>query len=157
MKRLEAQKIKGHEEENIKMKKGVQLTKTAGKHGENGICSALMGKVCGIIFEHPQEKKLYLAGDTIWYSEIEKCLQTQKPEYIILNACDARIKFLGRLIMNINDIVNVRRTLPKATIIISHMDSVNHAFLTRKDVRKFIDKSQDKKILVPEDGETLVY
>lgn len=40
-------------------------------------------------------------------------------------------------------------------VIASHLDSVNHALLTRKDIKEFADKKGLSAISVPEDGECI--
>jgi len=56
--------------------------------------------------------------------------------------------------MDKKDVHEVYKAAPRATIIASHMESVNHAMLSRKELREFIDeKGMTQRILVPEDGE----
>ncbi len=51
--------------------KGVKLTEVDGRYGY-GKMAKKMGNVMGVIFQHPKEKTLYVAGDTVWYSEVKK-------------------------------------------------------------------------------------
>jgi hypothetical protein len=51
----------------------------------------LLGKVCGIVFMHPSEKTLYIAGDTVWYKGVEESLKKYDPAVIVLNSGDAKI------------------------------------------------------------------
>lgn len=56
------------------------------------------------------------------------------------------------------DVYEVYKAAPKATIIASHMESVNHAMLSRKELREFLsEKGMTQRVLVPEDGETCVF
>lgn len=41
---------------------GIKLTKTKGEHGRGEILK-FAGKVCGLVFHHPNEETLYVAGD----------------------------------------------------------------------------------------------
>ena len=97
-----------------------------------------MGEVCGYVFEAPGEKCLYLAADTIYCSEAEQTIRKYHPKVIILNCCEATTP-LGRLIMNLSDVEKVCQSAPEAMVIASHLDSVNHALLTRKDIKEFAD------------------
>ena len=74
---------------------GIRMFKTPGCHGTIVAC----GPSCGFIFQHPDEKTLYVAGDTIWYPEVKKVLQTYNPDVIVLNTCAAELVDNGRLIM----------------------------------------------------------
>jgi L-ascorbate metabolism protein UlaG (beta-lactamase superfamily) len=56
----------------------IQLIKTKGEHGRGEILK-LAGLVCGVIFKHQSEKTLYVAGDTVWYDEVQKVIDTHKP------------------------------------------------------------------------------
>jgi hypothetical protein len=56
--------------------RGIQLIKTKGEHGRGEILK-LAGVVCGVVFKHPTEKILYVAGDTVWYEAVQEVIQTQ--------------------------------------------------------------------------------
>lgn len=129
----------------------IRLIKTPGLHGTKTPC----GPASGFILQHQQEKTVYVAGDTIWYPNVKKILETYQPDIIILNACAAELLDFGRLIMDDNDIYEVYKTCPKATIIASHMDTVSHATLTRETLRqKLVEKGIAENILIPADGES---
>ena len=77
---------------------------------------------------------------------------------IVLNVCGAELMGLGRLIMGAEDVLNVCEAAPNATIIASHMDAVNHATVTRAELRDFLRKhGKDGHVLIPEDGECLEF
>lgn len=134
----------------------IRLVKTKGMHGENEETAGIMGTVCGIVFQHYSEPTIYLAGDTVWYDEVKNTINKYLPQLIILNACDARIKGLGRLIMNETDVSCVIKHAPDATIMISHMDTVNHGFLTRKKLEEYlIEEGLMQNVVIPKDGEVI--
>jgi L-ascorbate metabolism protein UlaG (beta-lactamase superfamily) len=136
---------------------GITLTKTSGQHGSDQVMEAigdLLGEVCGIVFTHPAEKSLYLAGDTVWNDHVAGALRTYQPDVVILNAGDAQVLGLGSIIMNKEDVASVYNAAPDATIIASHMESVNHAMLSRTDLRAFLSASgMTDRVLVPDDAE----
>ena len=130
----------------------VQLIKTPGRHGTKIPC----GPSCGVILKTPGEKTLYIAGDTIWYDGVKDTLLKFKPDIIIVNACGATLVNFGRLIMHAEDVAQVHSTLPSAKIIVSHMDNVAHATVTRKDMRMSLQDLFAQHIaIMPEDGETI--
>ena len=59
--------------------------------------------------------------------------------------------------MNIEDIKEVLKNSPNSTIIASHMDTVSHLTLTRKDLKEFKNKYDIKNLLIPDDGETMSF
>ncbi|WP_321938013.1 MBL fold metallo-hydrolase [Paraburkholderia sp. J8-2] len=139
---------------------GLTLIKTPGQHGSDEAIHAigdLLGQVSGVVFKHPSEKTLYLAGDTVWNKYVERCVETYQPDAIILNSGDAQVPGLGSIIMGKEDVYKVHQAAPHATLIATHMEAVNHALLTRKELREFsAEKDMVNHLLVPEDGEVCV-
>jgi len=140
--------------------KGINLTKTSGQHGSDAAMAALgemLGEVCGIVFKHPGEKTLYLVGDTIWNTHVQKSILQHQPQVIILNSGDAQLVGLGSIIMGKDDVYEVHGTAPEATLIATHMEAVNHSMLTRKELCEFaVEKGMADRLLVPADGQEYV-
>ncbi|MEF9384019.1 MBL fold metallo-hydrolase [Ralstonia solanacearum species complex bacterium KE056] len=137
---------------------GVTLAKTSGQHGSDQVMSSpigqLLGEVSGVVFKHPDEKTVYLAGDTLWNAHVQGSLEQHMPEVVILNAGDAQIVGFGSIIMGKKDVYAVHQAAPQATLIATHMESVNHATLTRAELRTFAaEQGMANHLLVPEDGE----
>ncbi len=133
---------------------GIQLTKTKGEHGRGEILK-VAGLVCGVVFKHPNEKTLYVAGDTVWYEAIQQVIETHKPEIIVVNAGDNQFLEGGSLVMGKDDVYEVYKAAPYAKIIASHMEAVNHWTLSRVELKSFVnEKGISSNVLVPDDGET---
>lgn len=78
-----------------------------------------------------------------------------RPDVIILNACAAEFIDQGRLIMDDNDVNNVYNACPNTKIIVSHMDNVAHAAITRKSMRELLTRRGIwNQVLMPDDGES---
>ncbi|HJU50279.1 MAG TPA: MBL fold metallo-hydrolase [Pseudogulbenkiania sp.] len=138
--------------------KGITLIKTAGQHGSDQVMASpigeLLGEVSGVVFKHPDEKTTYLAGDTLWNAHVQASLTQHMPDIVILNAGDAQVVGFGSIIMGKQDVYEVHKAAPQATLIATHMESVNHATLTRSELRAFaFEKGMTDHLLVPEDGE----
>ncbi len=135
---------------------GIHLFKTRGRHGETPETAA--GEVSGLVLKSAEEKTLYLAGDTIWYSEVAETIRRFAPEIIVLNCGDAYSQRYGRLIMNAEDVIQVCLQAPEAVVIASHMEAVNHARLTRQQLKTYVQKHHAAaKLLIPQDGETFEF
>ena len=132
----------------------VVIHKTKAIHGDGEEIVKKMGEVCGYVFEAPGEKCLYLAADTVYCQDVEQIISRYQPDVMILNCCEATTP-LGRLIMNLSDVEKVCQTAPWALVIASHLDSVNHALLTRKDIKAFANEKDLSRLWVPEDGECM--
>lgn len=102
---------------------------------------------------------MYLVGDTVWTSDVEKALLRFDPNVIIMNTGYAQILgFEDSIIMGTKDIGCMVVRKPEAKIIAVHMDTVNHTATSREDVRKFIKGNNIESFsceVVPEDGETI--
>ncbi|WP_354305065.1 hypothetical protein [Pedobacter sp. UYP1] len=117
----------------------------------------MAGFVCGLVLKHPTEKTLYLAADTVWYEGVQEALDQHNPEVIVVNGGDNQFFFGGQLVMNKKDIHEVQKAIPKATIIVCHMEGVNHNTLTKKDLKAFlIEKGIADRVNVPEDGQSYI-
>lgn len=140
---------------------GITVIKTSGQHGRPKIVEdmkELLGEVSGIIFKHPSEKTFYIAGDTVWCGEVEQSLKKYHPDVVVLNSCDAQVIGNESIIMGKEDIYEVYKSAPEAVIIASHMEAVNHATLTRKDLAEFLkEKGMTQRVLVPADGELYTF
>jgi L-ascorbate metabolism protein UlaG (beta-lactamase superfamily) len=137
---------------------GIHLVKTRGEHGRGEELLKLMGEVCGLVFKHPSEKALYVAGDTVWYKGVQEELDTHKPDIIVVNGGDNQLIEYGALIMGKEDIYEVHKAAPNAKIISVHMEAVNHWTLSREELKNFSrEKGFSSHILVPEDGQSYAF
>lgn len=131
----------------------IRLTKAPAFHGTKAPCGSAMG----IVMEG-EEKTLYIAGDTIWYEGVEQTLSKYQPRVIILNACAAQLDGFGKLIMGDNDVEKVINAAPDAEIIISHMDNVAHATLSRTELEdRLRDRGVFQQVRIPEDGQHIEF
>ena len=139
---------------------GVKLRKVPGQHGSDlALQMAYDGllEVCGVVFTHPKEKTLYLAGDTVWNDYVAANIATYRPDVIILNAGDAQVPDLGNIIMNAQEVGQVCAAAPNATLVATHFEAVNHAVATRDELRRYVtDHSLSDRVLIPDDGQTCV-
>ncbi|WP_102346093.1 MBL fold metallo-hydrolase [Bacillus sp. Marseille-P3661] len=133
---------------------GIQLIKTKGEHGRGEILK-LAGLVCGVVFKHPTEKTLYVAGDTVWYDAVQEVIEIHKPEIIVVNGGDNQFLQGGSLVMGKDDIYEVYKAAPNAKIISVHMEAINHWTLSREELKSFAnEKGISSNVLVPDDGES---
>lgn len=132
---------------------GINVYKTPAQHGRGEILE-IAGNVCGFVFKSDDEPTLYIAGDTVWYSEVENTINEYKPEVIVVNAGDNQFNQGGSLVMDADDVYNVAKTAPNAKMIASHMEAVNHWMLSRETLLKFAQKYQfDTQLYIPNDGD----
>lgn len=141
----------------------ITLSKTDGQHGPdeayaNPQLAARLGDACGVVFTHPQEKTLYLAGDTLWVPAVEVALRRYQPEVVVLNAGWAHIIGVGPIIMGAEEVFKTHRLVPQAQIVATHMEALNHCLLTRAALREYVDANQfGEQVFIPQDGEALTF
>ncbi len=142
----------------------IQITKThGGQHGTDRAYAVpelaeRLGEVCGVVLRHPDEKTLYLAGDTVWRDAVAADLQKHQPDVVVLNAGYAHVLGFGPIIMGQEDVLNVHFLLPQAKIVASHMEAINHCLLTRSALREYVEANQVSDVVtIPQDGETVIF
>jgi L-ascorbate metabolism protein UlaG (beta-lactamase superfamily) len=140
---------------------GIKLFQTSGQHGSDEALQAIgeiLGDVCGVVFQHLEEKTLYIAGDTVWNQHVVDALEKHQPDVILLNAGDAQVVGLGSIIMGKEDVRRVFEAAPQAQIVATHLESVNHAVLTRQELSRYCDeKGMTSRVSIPADGQTLAF
>lgn len=140
---------------------GIAMHRTAGQHGSDQVMAVIgerMGEVSGVVFSHPAEPTLYVAGDTVWNDYVAEALAAWRPDVVVLNCGDAQVPGLGKIIMDQHDLALVAQAAPQATIVASHLEAVNHCVLSRAALRRFVDEQGLRgRVLVPEDGETCAF
>nr|WP_206664898.1 MBL fold metallo-hydrolase [Ewingella americana] len=143
---------------------GVHLTKIGGQHGTDEMYSKkpvaeMLGEAMGIMFQAPGMKTVYIAGDTVWGSDVDQTLAKFRPDVIILNTGDARmVGYTGSIIMGKDDVLHAYQAMPKATIIATHMDAINHMTLSRKELKEHVKQHGIQgRVLIPADGEILKF
>lgn len=138
---------------------GVTLSKTGGQHGTdtmyaNQELAGFLGEAMGVVFEAPDQKTTYLVGDTIWRNEVDQALAQYSPEIIVINAGYALITgYEGAILMGKEDVVRAARAMPEASIVATHMDSINHMGQSRKELKAHVtEHGVQDRVDIPEDG-----
>lgn len=141
--------------EKVKEFDSFKMTRVQGVHADNELLKSKMGEVSGFVFESSNEKTLYVAGDTVYYEGVEENLKTFNPAVTVVNCCEATTP-QGRLIMNISDVEQVLAYNSEMMVVASHLDSVNHALLTRQDYYILKQKKNYHNLYIPLAGETIL-
>lgn len=135
---------------------GLTLTRREGSHGLGPVVE-LMGSVMGFSLEAEGEPSIYWAGDTVFYPPVAAVIGDTKPDIIITHSCGAR--WDGDLIvMDALETVAVCEAAPDAIVIATHMEALDHATITRQDLRQAAEGKgiAPSRLLIPADGETVV-
>lgn len=135
---------------------GIHITRVPGQHGSGGVLKD-MGRASGFLLEAPGEPSLYWAGDTVLTENIKKFIKEEQPRIILTHSCGAVWGEGVLILMDDEQTVEVCRLTPDSTVVAIHMEAVDHATVSRHQLRK---KGQaqgirDEQLLIPQDGETL--
>jgi L-ascorbate metabolism protein UlaG (beta-lactamase superfamily) len=94
-----------------------------------------MGPVSGYVLSKTGVPTLYIAGDSVWCSEVEDAIRIHKPDVIVVNAGAAQFLEGGPITMDAADVVKVCQSAPQARIVAVHMEAINQCVLTRDGLR----------------------
>jgi L-ascorbate metabolism protein UlaG (beta-lactamase superfamily) len=108
----------------------------------------------------PGEPTIYWAGDTVLCDEVRDAITRFQPDVIITHSGGATwADAAGQatlIVMDAAQTVETSQLAPQAKMVAIHMESVDHAMVSRADLRAVITAAgADGRILVPEDGEVL--
>ncbi|MDQ6437426.1 MBL fold metallo-hydrolase [Mesorhizobium sp. LHD-90] len=134
---------------------GIRLTRREGSHGLGPVVEK-MGSVMGFSLEAHGEPKVYWAGDTVFYPPVAETIAATAPDVIVTHSCGAR--WDGDLIvMDAAHTLSVCAAAPDAVVVATHMEALDHATATRRDLREAAEAAgvSASRLLIPADGETL--
>ncbi len=136
--------------------RGITITRTGGQHGTGEIGKA-MAPVSGFIFRADGEPTLYIAGDTIWCSEVQKALREHQPDIIVVNTGAAQFLEGDPITMTADDVITTCQAAPNAQIVAAHMEAINHCLLTRADLAFQLEAARViQQVAIPNDGDWVV-
>ena len=121
---------------------GLTITRTPARHG-SGRVAELLAPVSGFVLDD-----LYLAGDTVWYEEVEATIERHRPRVAVVNAGGAEFVEGGLIVMGADDVREVVARVP--TVIAVHMEALNHCYLERSMLAAAVPG-----VVIPRDGETV--
>lgn len=138
--------------------KEIIITRTHGQHG-TGKVLAEMGNVSGFVFQAEAEPTVYWTGDTIWCDSVMNVINQVQPKIIITHSCGAVWGDSVPIVMDAAQTLELCQTAPDSIVIATHMDSLDHATVTREILRKYAETNNvlSEKLLIPEDMEQYTF
>ncbi|KPF57342.1 MBL fold metallo-hydrolase [Rhizobium sp. AAP116] len=134
----------------------VQIRTTDGRHGPPEVLDD-MGDVSGFLISAIDEPILYWAGDTILCPEVAAVLADEKPDVVVVHGCGALWHGKGPIVMDAAMVRETLRLAGAAIVLVTHLDAVDHATVSRADIRSMRDRQTQgaERLRILEDGETL--
>lgn len=135
---------------------GFSLQMTPGRHGPDAVLEA-MGAVHGFVLRTPGHGPLYWVGDSIHCPEVTRTIAATQPASIVVHACGADWKGLAPLVMDCAMVEAVLAEAPGAQVIATHLDAVDHATVSRADLRAWFapKPALAARLRIPADGERI--
>jgi L-ascorbate metabolism protein UlaG (beta-lactamase superfamily) len=133
----------------------IGITRCGGEHGR-GEVGKQMAPVSGFVLSAAGWPTVYIAGDTVWCSEVARVIATHQPSVIVVNSGAAQFLEGGPITMDAPDVLQVCGAASTATIVAVHMEALNHCLLTRAGLAQALAGSRyQPRVRIPADGETL--
>lgn len=135
---------------------GIKISRIKGQHGSGKVLKE-MGKSSGFVFEADNEPTIYWAGDTIWCEAVLEAIDQFQPEIIITHSCGAVWDKNTLIVMDASQTVQVCLAAPRSIVIATHMESEDHATVSRQELRTYAEANgiEAKQLLIPVDGEII--
>ena len=132
---------------------GLTIHRTNGQHG-TGETGRKMGIVSGFVLDNTKDR-LYIAGDTIWCSDVKDAVTNHRPTYIIVNGGGAKFIEGDPITMTVDDVLELSG-FTKTPVSVVHLETINHCLQRRNDFNSAIaSRSLTKQVSIPRDGEWL--
>ena len=137
---------------------GITIIRTACEHGSGEVLKE-MGNASGFVFRAQNEQTLYWAGDTILCEAVANVISHHRPDIIITHSCGAVWGDQVLIVMDAAQTVTVCTSAPRSAVVAVHMDSFDHATVSRAELRQYAASQEfpPEQLLIPVDGETLVF
>lgn len=135
---------------------GITMVRTGGRHGEGEI-GERMGTVSGVVLRADGEPTVYWAGDTILCDEVRAVLREHAPDVVVVHAGGAAFPGTDPIIMDAAQTIETAQLAPDATIVATHLESLDHCPVTRDALREAAESANvpGDRLRIPRDGETI--
>jgi len=139
--------------------KDISIERVPGQHGSGKVLDE-MGQVSGYIISAANEPSIYWVGDSILTDTIRDTITRVDPAIILTHSCGAVWGEDHRLIlMDAEQTIEVCCLAPNSKVIAIHMGAVDHATVTREELRDYATMFdiKDQQLFIPNDGEELQF
>jgi L-ascorbate metabolism protein UlaG (beta-lactamase superfamily) len=136
--------------------RGVLISRVGGCHGSGDVLK-VMGLSSGYLLTSNEEPSVYWTGDTIFCDEVKDTIISEKPDMIITHSCGATWGDQVHIIMDEVQTAEVCKLAPGSMVVAVHMETVDHATVTRDELRRFARNMgiQEQQLIIPADGDII--
>ncbi|CAM5770396.1 MBL fold metallo-hydrolase [Bosea minatitlanensis] len=133
----------------------IVLKRHPARHGTGAVAEA-MGPVMGLSFEAPGEPTLYWCGDSVLYPPLRDAIAATDPDVIVSHSGGALWDGTP-IIMDIAQTLALAEAFPRAIVVTTHMEALDHCTVSRAALRKAAKEHgiDSGRLRIPADGEAL--
>jgi L-ascorbate metabolism protein UlaG (beta-lactamase superfamily) len=134
----------------------VTITRVPARHGTGKVLEE-MGRASGFVLQADGEPTFYWAGDSIWCEEVVRTIARFDPQVILTHSCGAVWGGGVLIVMDAAQTLEVCRAAPRSTVIAVHMEALDHATVSRRELRTAAEAAgiPPQRLRIPLDGEEI--
>ncbi len=144
-------------EESIEWKE-ITFRRIPGQHGSGTVLEE-MGRASGFVITAAGEPTVFWVGDSLLTDPIRHEITRLQPDVIITHSSGAVWgKDRVLILMDAAQTIEICQLAPHSKVIAVHMEALDHATISRVDLRDFADAHSisAEQLFIPKDGETIV-
>ncbi len=135
---------------------GGEIIAVPARHGHSWV-HHLMANGAGFVLRLPNEPSIYVSGDTVYTSDVERALYELKPEIAVVASGTATLDISKPILMPMDELIRFVRMAP-GVVIANHLEALNHCPTTREQLKHELEHNGLlSKVYIPNDGETLTF
>ena len=135
---------------------GGEIIAVPALHGHSWIHN-FMANGAGYVLSLPNEPSIYISGDTVYTSDVERALKEFKPDIAVMAAGTATLDVSSPILMPMDELLQFVRNAP-GKVVANHLEALNHCPTTREGLRKELEKNGLlSKVHIPNDGDVIKF
>ena len=135
---------------------GGEIVAIPALHGHSWV-HKFMANGAGYFLRLPDEPSIYICGDTVYTSDVERALSEFKPGIAVLAAGTATLDISKPILMPMDELLQFVRNAP-GKVVANHLEALNHCPTTREQLRQTLEiNGLLSKVEIPKDGTAMTF
>ena len=135
---------------------GGEIIAVPALHGHSWLHN-LMANGAGYVLSLLNEPSIYISGDTVYTSDVERALKKLKPDISVMASGTATLDISTPILMPMDELLQFVRNAP-GKVIANHLEALNHCPTTREELRNELENNELlSKVHIPNDGDVMVF
>ena len=135
---------------------GGEVIAVPAQHGHSWV-HTLMANGAGYFLQLPGEPSIYISGDTVYTTDVERALEELKPDIAVMASGTATLDISKPILMTMDELIKFVRAAP-GKVVANHLEALNHCPTTRKQLKQELESyGLLSKVYIPDDGDVLTF